>query len=372
LLAHWLAQGRPDPAALLERCGSSWSESFKPGSPDLPGLKRAIAESPLLATIRDDPETWFHRLAEIRRTLDRATDSSDRFDPEGLVPCVVAYTTRVESHPHVVWAIRTHLLNNEAGWRALAEDLRLNLADAEPSSSPAVVDRWDRALSSLFRERFWEVVLNVADGPRLASIVSVRADDLPTLGPLSWWAHSRYPESRDDLRDAFARLVPLAPLDESAVMKISAWMNSSRGSIPVANGPRAWLSPLGLARWTCIERLTIELYRSRLDDRARRFNLVNWCQELPLASLAEDDRYRFVAATLDTDRVGKWLVRSELTQLDRITGWANELEGLIDVSSSVIPDRNELAFKLRREMSLVIDDIGESERARFLTPPPFD
>jgi len=158
-------------------------------------------------------------------------------------------------------------------------------------------------------------------------------------------------------------------------------MNSSRGSIPVANRPRAWLSPLGLARWTCIERLTIELYRSGLDDRARRFNLVNWCKELPLAGLAEDDRYRFVAwilfkledpATLDTDRVGKWLVRSELTQLDRITGWANELEGLIDVSSSVIPDRNELAFKLRREMSLVIDDIGESERARFLTPPPFD
>ena len=376
LLARWLDQGRPDPASILDQCGSSWSESFKPGSANLSDLAIAVANSPHLAPIRDDPATWFYRLAEIARRLTREVDFS-----HGFVSAVVAQTTRIETSVHVVWTLRSYLFNEEVGWKCLLEDLRLDLIDEEPSASPIIVERWDRALNSVYPDRFWEVVLNACDGRRLSEVVSLRAKDLQSLGRLRWWDHLLYPDASNDLRDAFARFIPLAPLNENSLADIQSWMRSKRGFDGNLQGDYPWLSDDGRKRWNCIERLTYDIFRKSLDDQARRFNVLDWCKHLPLSSLALDDRYRLVAwvlfkiedeSALDRNQVGKWLVKSDLTELDRVTGWAKELEGLVEIPCHLVKDRAGLAMRLRQEMRRVIDDMRESERAQFRMPPAID
>ena len=56
--------------------------------------------------------------------------------------------------------------------------------------------------------------------------------DLSTLGPLPWWGHRDHPGAVDDLRDAFARLAPLAPIDEEALTAVQNWMDRPRASEP--------------------------------------------------------------------------------------------------------------------------------------------
>ncbi len=43
--------------------------------------------------------------------------------------------------------------------------------------------------------RFFEVWLNVCDGPMLAATVAARAADLKSLGPLPWWRSNQDPDA---------------------------------------------------------------------------------------------------------------------------------------------------------------------------------
>ncbi len=225
----------------------------------------------------------------------------------------------------------------------MAEDLRLDLLDAEPHSSPGVVEHWDRHIPKSRPERFWEVALNVCDGRRLAAVVEARAADLGSLAAMSWWDHDDQAGAVDDLRDAFARLAPLAPIDEQALSAVQNWMEGRRGT-PLPPGPRPWLSPLGRARWICLDRLSKDLFREGITDQIRRFSVLDWTAKLPLSSLAIDDRYRMIAwvlfkiedpSALDVDRVGHWLVGAGLLDVDRIVRWPDELAGLADVSPRI-------------------------------------
>ena len=378
LLARWLAQGRPDPTALLDRCAEGWSESLADDSPDLESLAHAIAESPILSPFEANPETWFQRLAHIRRHLDPSTLESTAFGPDGFIARVIAETTSGEEKSREQWAILEYLLNNDAGWPTIARSFGVDLQAVDPTDAPRVVEAWDRAVYKGSPARFWEVALNACDGPRLASVVQARAADLRTLGRLSWWDHKSYPGARDDLRDAFARLIPMRPLKENALPEVELWMKFS-AKVPMSiSYKETSISPLGLARWTCLVKLTREVFAKDLSDIDRRFHIKAWCGQLPLAEIDEDDRYGLLAwvilrlddpSALDVNPVGKWLVKSGLIELDRITNWSDELRGLTEVSDAIIRERRGLAEMLRKEMRLVIQDDLEIEGRKIPAEP---
>jgi len=355
-----------DSGATLERCGLAWPGSVAAGSPDLAAIARAVADSDLLAAVADRPETWFHRLAEVRRRLDPGGPADAGFGPDGLVARVLALRAGAGGPTREAWELRSYVLDQPAAWRAVADDLRSDLLRADPTAAPAVVDSWDRAVRKRRPERFWEVALNACDGRRLAAVVAARAGDLATLGPLAWWDHPSQPGGRDDLRDAFARLAPIAPIDEESLSAVQNWMDRPAASGPPARGPRPWLSPLGLARWSCIDRLTKDVYRAGITDQARRFSIRDWPGKLPLAEIPPDDRYRLLAwvvlkleddSAIDHDRVGHWLVTSGLTDPDRLASWPSELGGLAEIPSRTVRAREELVRELRREMGRVIADL---------------
>jgi hypothetical protein len=353
------ANAGADSGPLLERCGSAWVESLLPDSPDLPKIARVVAESDLLAEV-GDVETWFHRLDLVRDRL-----AADRgLGPDGLVGRVIACRARRSVPDRATWALRDYLVNGESTWRTIAEDFRLDLNGVEPDSSPAVVEAWDREISKRRPERFWQVVLNVCDGRRLAAVVAARAGDLATLGRLAWWDHPRHPEALDDLRDGYARLVPLAPIAEEALNGVQNWMEGRRAGEPPARS-RPWLSPHGLARWSCLDRLSKDIFREGITDQTRRFSILNWANVLPLASIPPEDRYRLVAwvlfkledpSALDVARVGLWLVRSGVTDPARLADWPSSLAGIADVPQRIVRDRKDLVDALRREIAQVVKD----------------
>ena len=227
--------------------------------------------------------------------------------------------------------------NSDDGWKAIAEDLRLDLLDAEPEASPGVVERWDRNVPKSRPERFWEVALNVCDGRRLAAVVAARAADLASLGPMTWWDHADHAGAVDDLRDAFARLAPLAPIDEQSPQRRPELdggpPRDAAAARPTDRGSRLLgRAPLGSASTGC--RRTSSATGS--PTRARRFGVLDWTAKLPLSSLPIDDRYRMIAwvlfkiedpSALDVDRVGHWLVGAGLVDVDRILPLAGRAGG---------------------------------------------
>src|SRR5690606_23553357 len=123
-----------------------------------------------------------------------------------------------------------------------------------------------------------------------------RAGDLSTLDrPLGWWTAADAGGAIDDLRDAFARRVPLAPLPSEASLPIRGWFRRSsvrdapgldldlapddrlRGPSrpPSAPGGFPHLSEAGRARWLCLEALTVAS-RPKLSVTARWQSIASW------------------------------------------------------------------------------------------------
>ncbi len=361
------AAGSADSGPTLDRCGAAWPESLRPGVPKLSAIARSLADSDLL-TAGLDAETWFHRAVLVRDRLDPTASGASGQAPSGLVAHLVAARCRRDGPTRETWALRSTVANSPDGWKAIADDLRLDLLDVEPEASPGVVERWDRNIPKSRPERFWEVALNACDGRRLAAVVSARGADLASLDPLSWWDHANHPGAVDDLRDAFARLAPLAPIDEEALSAVQNWMERPRG-MPRPTGPSPWLSPFGRARWVCLDRLSKDIFRRGITDQTRRFGVLGWTAKMPLSSLTPDDRYRMIAwvlfkiedpSALDVDRVGHWLVGAGLVDVDRLLRWPDELAGLAEVAPRTVRDRAGLVRELRDEMGRVLAD----ERAR--------
>ena len=342
---------------VLDVCREAWPGAFEPGAPGLRSLAWPLARR--LAGLGLAPASWLDRLVPIVARLKLSGAGQGGFEPDGLAAEVVAAASAVEADQP--WPRRQLLLGDDALWRALAADARRDLAASPPEGAANVVARWDNALSQEKPERFFALMLNACDGPRLAVVVAARALDLKTLPPLPWWRHARHSGAADDLRDAYARTIPLAPLPLGGTSKVRAWIN--------AGG----MSDGGLARWRCVEAITN--FRHAGADASARWPVVfTWEADLPLGRLEPADRRRFVAwvvAGLDEGesfqlaRLAKWLHRAGFDEPDRLTRWAEELEGLDEVPHQAQLLRAGLVGELRAELITLRNEArgGKSPRA---------
>ena len=271
------------------------------------------------------------------------------------------------------WRLRQFLLQNKATWRALALDVRQDLAGVGPRESCDVLDRWDDNLvKGLHTARFFEVWLNVCDGAQLAAAVAARAADLRSLDPLLWWD-----DPNGDLRERFARLAPMEPLPVDSLMEIRKWLQGpprtpsdddlvgldDEPRPPTAGEPR--LSTAGLARWRCLDALSV-FHRQGVETAACWKWILNWTKGLPLGALETADRYRFVAWIVhrmdefDSSQVAplaNWLFNSGVTDIERINNWADEIE-----EDELRLARVELVSDLKDELKKVRHDSHERLR----------
>lgn len=366
----------------LDTCRDAWPGAFHAGQPGLRGLAHALTD-PLLE-LRADPAAWIVGLVRVLDRLGITGPSDAGFEPNSLAAEVVAETTR-RSGPEVeAWRLRETLLRNDGAWRILALDMRRDVKQPPPvTERHDWLDHWDRHLDKgMHTARFFELWLNVCDGRELAAAVAARSADLRALGGLSWWASDQHPDSTNDLRDAFARLVPMAPLPDGSLTGVQNWLRVSRptdsgvvgeSALDPSRGATGDARPLsrpGISRWRCLEALTA-IHREGLDSEACWQGLSAWTRELPLGELTAVDRYRFVAwfirrvetsESYQIARLAKWLVGCGVTDADRVSRWADELEEISPVPESIRLDRLAMAGELRAELKNVIRDMQTPQR----------
>ncbi len=328
---------------VLEAARQAWPGAFDAGSPGLRDLAAPLARC--LHPLGLSPSSWLDRTRKIVDQLGLRGSPHFGFGPDGLAAELLAATVRQPEAD--TWAFRKELLNDDSAWRSLAVDVRLELEGARLDDSSEVLDRWDRQLEK-DPGRFFELFLNAAPPDSRARLVTARAADLRTLGRLSWWDHSSQAETLDDFRDGYARTVPLAPLGEGRLSAVRQWIQGGSGKVADEAGS-ASLSPRGLARWRCLEALT--LFVNAGEGSEVRWRMIQgWEADLPLGSLPVDDRYRFASWLLlgleeaepwQLSKLIIWLRRHGMKDPDRLSRWAEELEGLVEV-----PDRARL-FRAR-------------------------
>jgi hypothetical protein len=351
---------------VLDACRQSWPGAFAPGGPGLRALAQPLAVR--LAKLNLQPGPWLARVAQVVERLG-LVDHGRGFEADGLAAEMLATTSKLARESSDPWPLRQFVLRDGNAWKLLAADARRELAESEPASAPEVLERWDHHLTQDRPERFWELFLNAADGPRLMAIVSARAADLKTLPPLPWWDHARHAGGVDDLRDGYARTVPLVPLGEGRMFQVRGWVEGSS---------KKPLSRPGLDRWRSLEALT-NFWNAGTEPQVRWPIVQTWESILPLGALGPDDRHRFVAwlifgleeaESYQIARLASWLKKSGVKDPNRVARWAEELEGLAEVPGLVKLNRSGLAGELRSELYRQLKDEIEAKGARPTPPKP--
>lgn len=379
----------------LDVARRDWTNSaFLPGAEGLDEIAVALARP--LARYVDHPERWCDALVA---TLDRLAlrgSPAQGFEPDGLAAHLVAVADRAEDAPGDVWPLRNALFARPDTWRCLALAVQRDLPDRDPQALNVGLERWNDGLlrgSMEAESRFHELVMNAAvrSGPwAYRKLVIERAREVVTLDrALPWWDHVAEAEARDDLRDAFARRTPLAPLPSSAFLAVRRWLRQSsaefepgldldldlapedrlRGADRQAAQPGDFphLSALGWARWSCIEALTVAS-RPGLAPSARWQSLETWRDiDLPLGDLDLDDRYRVLAEVIrllddyEPDEIAherrlssfaRWLVEAGVRDVARIQDWGRDLATLAtnELLRSRRPLVGALATLIREEL----------------------
>jgi hypothetical protein len=392
ILRH-MGGGLPDSLSLaLDTCRDAWPGGFDAGQPGLAGLAQVLAE-PLLAE-RSNPRAWFDRLVALLDRLGLTPGADDGFEADSLAAEINAETMRRPGPPFDAWKVRQFLLQHDQAWRLLAADVRRDLAGKSIPARLECLEQWDRHLTKgLHTRRFFEVWLNVCDGPTLAASVARRAADLKSLGPIAWWRSSRETGARNDLRDAFATLAPMAPLPEDGLTSVQNWLRPNTqpdlgtltADLDLAETPSVaapgdgrefpFLSRQGSARWRCLVVLSA-LFRTGIDGASCWQSQAAWKGSLPLGELDAADRYRFVAwfirrvdefEAFQVARLAKWIYECGLSDVDRLARWAEELDGLEPVPDAIRLARAPMVGELRVELKNVIRDARGS--ARKSQPP---
>jgi hypothetical protein len=344
----------------LDTCREAWPGGFAPGAAGLDGLAEPLADA--ILGDRGEPEHWFVRLSAILGRLGLLAVPGAGFEPDGLAAQIIAETTRRTGTGFDPWRLRQYLLQNNAAWRALAEDVARDLRGQSAREGLATFLHWDtRLYKGMHTARFFELWLNVCDGGHLASVVLARLGDFKNFD-LSWWASGRYLGARDDLRDGFARLAPIAPIAQERASDLVAWLAPNR-----RDGSR--LSDFGQTRWSCIEALT-EFNRAGIMTLGRWRSLIDRAPRLD--RLEPNDRYRFLAWLIllldDLDdvpipRLAKWLFTIGVTEADRVKRhWGDELAGIVEVPQDFHPARIKMVRDLWEELKSVNRDAKEATR----------
>lgn len=379
----------------LEACRTAWPGGFAAGAEGLTEIAAVIAER--IGAASDSPAALLANLTSVAGQLGLldAGNPETGHEPDGLIAEAIAAIAHEGTSDTLAWSVRTYVLRQDHAWKALAADVRRSIAEHSVDETLAILDRWDRHVGKgLHTDRFFEVWLNQCDGEALAAVVETRASDLRTLGRLAWWRHGELADTRDDLRDAFARRAPMAPLDEDCLTSVQAWIRPRpRGPEPVRpddrpipveaeEDPRSpaaasqpddarltVLSDLGEARWRCIEALST-FHRRGIGTDARWLMIEDWTRhrQVWLTAIETTERYQFLAwliARLDASdslkilKLANWLLRHGMTDPERVNQWAEELEGLTEVPAALRLARAPMVAELRSEWRTLLREARE-------------
>jgi hypothetical protein len=347
----------------LDACRRAWgAEAFHAGTTGLRDLAGPVAEALVTpssgggapADGPSTPDRWFGRLRRALDLLGVPRSPELRFQRDGLAAEVVAATSVLAHLPFTPWELRRFLLQSDEAWMLLAADIRHALPGDNPAGALTVFRDWNDHLEKGTRSaRFFELFLNACDEPAFWAIVPAGAAEMKTLAVLPWWDAGRIPGARADLRDRFARSVPIAPMPYRSLASALEWLDPPQpGEIRLARraeDPPEWplrdarslplLSPVGRARWLCVEEV------SKFADLlwVGPETLAYWIQDLPLDPLDRRDAYRFLAWLIyktdpafqvhyPLDLLAQWLVRMDLTDGDRLQNWVGDLPPGVEVN----------------------------------------
>lgn len=353
---------------VLDAVRQAWPGAFEPGASGLRGLATPLAKC--LAALNLAPAPWFARITRILERLGLANADRNGLEPDGLAAEIAAAAPRIAGATVDPWPLRQALLRHDTAWKILAVDIKRDLAELRPRQAPEVLSRWDQKLTQEKPERFFELILNACDGSRLASVVAARAADFKTLPPLAWWDHPRHADSRNDLRDGYARMAPLAPVEEGRLFLVRGWIEAGSKK-PTGSGPviPAALSPLGLVRWRCLEALT-NFQNAGRGPEVRWPVVTDWEASLPVSGLAVEDRYRLVAwlilgldgaESYQIARLASWLKRSGIKDPARLTRWAEEIEELTEIPGDLKLFRSGMVAELRTELFRLLKEENDQK-----------
>lgn len=375
----------------LDAATREWTTSaFLPGSAGLDGIAEALARA--MARFVDHPPAWCDALAAILVRAGAGSGPPPGYEPDGLAASVVAAATGPVGAGDDVWPLRNELFGRDDAWPCLALGVQRDLPDRDPQALALGLSRWNDGLhrgSAPRESRFHELVLNASarSGPwALRKLVHDRVRELITLDRhLPWWDHAAHPGARDDIRDAFARLVPLVPLPSGIFHEVRRWLRTSDVLSELdldlapedilhgverprpAPGAMPHLSELGWARWSCIEALTV-VSRPGLAPLARWQSVESWTTtDLPLGHVDEEDRHRFVSELIrildgydpeeltyerQISRLAVWLVKAKVRNVARVQDWVRDLAtlGSDDLSRSRRRMVGTLVTSMREEL----------------------
>jgi GTPase-associated protein 1, middle domain len=402
---------------VLEAAQHAWPGAFEAGAPGLRTLAVPLARC--LANLALTPPSWLARVTRVIEQLGLTNGRLQGFEPDGLAAQIAASTPRIAGATADPWPLRKALFKDPNAWRILSADVVLDLGDQPIAKAVEVLTRWDSQLPMVQTEpgRFLELFLNSCDGPRLVRAALVKLPEFDSLPPIPWWGHQRLDGSRDDIRDGFTRIAPLAPLpigipflepttradlnedgttykrmSDANMSSLKKWIEGTSRSAksrdpqaplsledePEPSGQetgdrvRAFphLSGVGLSRWRCLEALT-SFKNAGWEPEARWPVVASWKSDLPLSDLSTDERHRFIAWLIFGLKAGDsfqiaplafWLKKSGIKDYKRLGAWPAEIEGLEEIPGETELHRSRIVNDLRSELFRLLREDQESSR----------